>query len=224
MKKLLVLSLALILGVFVGFALKPVPTVTKATNTVTNVGKKSTTVTGKTNVGTTSKTMGTALPNKSGFVIGGEDDGEDPDGLIKPTTGVGKTTNTGTSKVVLPGNSKSVPSTTVGVGGVTIDKDGIKGGINPRAEDDNDVSGFISFSPKQPDPNTQPVTFTIAGSDDPPTTPPSTTNRLGKTAVTNPVLNSSKTGVKTTIKPTTLKTTQKATTKEVKTTQDVMKR
>lgn len=151
MKKLLVLSLALILGVFVGFALKPVPTVTKATNTVTNVGKKSTTVTGKTNVGTTSKTMGTALPNKGGFVIGGEDDGEDPEGLIKPTTGVGKTTNTGTSKVVLPGNSKSVPSTTVGVGGVTLDKGDIKGGSNPVVkEDDGNPSTTFSIADYMP--------------------------------------------------------------------------
>lgn len=223
MKKLVILSMALVFGVIVGFALKPVPTVTKATNTVTNVGKKSATMTGKTNVGTTgTKTMGTALPNKSGNVIG-DNVGNAPDGLVKPTTGVGKTTNTGTGKTILPGNSRVIPSSTVGAGGVTIDKDGIKGGINPRAEDDNDVSGFISFSPKQPDPNTQPVTFTIAGSDDPPTTPPSTTNRLGKTAVTNPLLNNSKTGIKTTTKPA-LRTTQKVATKEVKTTQDVMKR
>ena len=150
MKKLLVLSLALILGVFVGFALKPVPTVTKATNTVTNVGKKSTTVTGKTNVGTTSKTMGTALPNKSGNVIG-DDDGEDPADLIKPTTGVGKTTNTGTSKVVLPGSSKSVPSTTVGVGGVTLDKGDITNGNNPVVkEDDGNPSTTFSIADYMP--------------------------------------------------------------------------
>lgn len=149
MKKLLVLSLALILGVFVGFALKPVPTVTKATNTVTNVGKKSTTVTGKTNVGTTSKTMGTALPNKGGIVIG-DDDGEDP-GLIQPPTTSGKTTNTGTSKVVLPGNSKSVPSTTVGVGGATLDKGDIKGGSNPVVkEDDGNPSTTFSIADYMP--------------------------------------------------------------------------
>ncbi len=62
MKKLVILSMALILGVFVGFALKPVPVTTKATNTVTTVGKKTATVTGKTNVSTTAtKTVGTAL-------------------------------------------------------------------------------------------------------------------------------------------------------------------
>lgn len=183
MKKLLVLSLALILGVFVGFALKPVPTVTKATNTVTNVGKKSTTVTGKTNVGTTSKTMGTALPNKGGFVIGGDDDGEDPDGLIKPTTGVGKTTNTGTSKVVLPGNSKTVPSTTVGRD-ITIDKGDIKGGINPVATDETE---------------SQKATFSIA--DYMPTTGT-------KTSVTNPVSGNTKTVGKTTLKTGTVKETQ----------------
>ncbi len=182
MKKLVILSMALVFGVFVGFALKPVPVTTnkQTTSTVKKIGSPGTL--SKTNAGTTStKTMGTALPDKNGVTLE-ESDGP---GVPPPITTAGKTTNTGTGKTILPGNSKVVPSTTVGVGGATIDKGNIKGGTTPVAkEDDGNPS----------------TTFSIA--DYMPTTEGS------KTPVTNPVVGSPKTVGKTTLKTGTVKETQ----------------
>ncbi len=170
MKKLVILSMTLLFVVSLGFALKPVPvtTIKQTTNTVKKIGSVSSTTLSKTNAGTVvTKTEGTALPNETGVTL------EDP-GV--PSTTAGKTANTGTSKVVLPGSSRVVPSTTVGGRDLTVDKGEIKGGTNPVAkEDDGNPS----------------TTFSIA--DYMPTTG-------SKTQVTNPVIGNSKTVGKTTLK------------------------
>ena len=161
MKKLLVLSMALVFVVSLGFALKPVPVTTT---------KQATTPTGtlqKTDVGTNS-TISTGT-------------------LLKKT---GTTTQTTTSKVVTTGTPKVITSTTMGPDGTTINKDDIKGGINPKADTD-EVTPFV-LTTNEP---ASSVPLQTAGD------MPTTVSTPAKTAVTNPALGTSRTVGKTTLLP-----------------------
>ncbi|MBP5277215.1 MAG: hypothetical protein J6Z18_01805 [Prevotella sp.] len=173
MKKLLFLSLALIFGVFVGFALKPVPVTTKTqtTNTVKEIGSPGTLT--KTPVGATSTTESDRADDPITIVGGKKGTGTAVTNVINTTAG--KTTNTGVGKTVIPGNSKVVPSTTIGgVGGATLDKGDLNGGTNPVAkEDDGNPSTTFSIADYMP------------------------TTEGTKTTVANPVIGTPKTTLKT---------------------------
>ena len=162
MKKLLVLSMALVFGVTIGFA---------QSNTVTTQAK----IQGATPTGTLQKTnVGTTPSTATGT-------------LLKKT---GTTTQTTTSKVVTTGTPKVITSTTMGPDGTTINKDDIKGGINPKADTD-EVTPFV-LTTNEP---ASSVPLQTAGD------MPTTVSTPAKTAVTNPALGTSRTVGKTTLLP-----------------------
>ena len=154
MKKLVILSMALVFGVSVSFAQKTITTPAKAKVTTTDNSAKTQVISGGGGgivTPPTSKTgtitQGTALPDKVGAV---QEDNDGP-AIPPPVTTAGKTTNTGINKAVLPGSTKVVPSTTINSRDITIDKGDIKGGINPvAAEETNSTSVTLSLADYMP--------------------------------------------------------------------------
>ncbi len=153
MKKLIILSIAFVFSVSVGFALKPVPVVTTSK-------KAETTVTPTTPTKTPAappKASPTAVSKATTLSKVGTDsdmpelEAEDLPApgtttvLTTPTTTPGKTTNTTTPRVV-PGSTKSVPTKTVG-GGPVVEKDNAKGNAVPIEE--NEEPGFLAPPTKQ---------------------------------------------------------------------------